>query len=107
MKKVIIIFVMTSFTILLSGCDFNKEYYCNEGDTLISDTCLHKTITKAKYLGCSNILGCNNFGCQQVLAENINSLCQNKTISYKCQNGEGELIGDTCVKEETYPAHTR
>ncbi len=103
MKKLIFCLVCVVAVVLITGCESTGEYYCDDGDTLISDTCIHKSTSKAMLCGYSNTLGCTVASVEKCGVSS--GICMNLPTWYKCS--DGDLIGDTCVKETTYKAHTK
>ena len=102
MKKCLFLIVLILF--LTSGC--NKEYYCDNGDTLKGTTCITKKTTPAQI----------EYYCTMKQAYLIGNRCliyygsyANYSVDaqarYYCT--DGYLSGSSCIIESTYNAYER
>ena len=104
MKKILSLSCIIVLFMIIAGCG-EKEYYCDNGDTLKGTSCVSKNSSPASPMyTCRYQAGTYLVGDQ--CCYHSSNICLNaKVDSYTCSSGY--LEGNKCVTETVYNAYVK
>lgn len=104
MKKILSLICIIVLSMIITGCG-EKEYYCDNGDTLKGTSCISKNTSPA-----TPVYTCRDQASTYLVGDQCcyrsSNICLNaKVDSYTCSSGY--LEGNSCITETTYNAYVR